>query len=76
MTMCDSGHTQKLRQALAEEKLAAETSMVRYRSLTAKITQFQMGEGPAPTEAEFSQWVADVNRAVELRKLLDGVPDS
>lgn len=65
--------TDKLKQALQAEKMAIAASKALYKSLTQKITRFQMGKGPAPTEAEFNQWVAEVERAVELRRLLSGV---
>ena len=74
MVLCDTEHIQKLKLALAQEKLASQVCMTRYKALTSKIAQFQMGEGPAPTEEEFTQWLADVKYAVELKKLLDGVP--
>ncbi len=61
---------------MAAEKRATADSLTLYRSLTEKIEKYQLGEGPAPTEQEFTQWLAEVKRAVALRKLLDGVPDS
>lgn len=66
-------NTDKLRLAVAAEKLAAEASLARYKVLSAKITAFQMGDGHAPTEDEFNQWLADVHRAVELKRLLSGI---
>lgn len=62
------------RVAVEEEKLAAAASLTRYKLLSTKITQYQMGGGAAPTEDEFNQWLADVQRAVELRQLLAGIP--
>lgn len=73
MVMSFSAHTDKFKHAVADEKLAAATSLARYRLLSAKITAFQMGDGPAPTEEEFIQWLADVNKAVELKRLLSGI---
>ncbi len=65
--------TDKLKQAVEAEKTAIAASEVLYKSLTTKIKLFQTGKGPAPTEAEFNQWVAEVERAVELKRLLGGV---
>ena len=73
MYKSDTAHTEKLKQAVAEEKLATKASLARYTLLSAKITAFQMGDGPAPTEEEFNQWLADVHRAVELKRLLSGI---
>ena len=76
--MDTSGHatTEKLREAVFAEQRAAAFSVSLYRALTEKIEKYQLGEGPAPTEEEFKQWIAEVQHAVTLKKLLDGVPDS
>ncbi len=68
-------NSEKLKKAVAAEKAAAAASLSRYVLLTDKIQKYQMGEGAPPTEEEFTQWLAEVKRAVELRKLLDLVPD-
>lgn len=65
--------TDELKQAVAAEKLAIAASHALYKSLTVKITQFQTGQGPAPTEAEFNQWLAEVEKAIELKRALSGV---
>ena len=44
----------------------------RYKSLTAKVTAYQSGDGPEPTEAEFLQWCNDVKLAIRLKKLQSG----
>lgn len=62
--------TEKLRKAVAEEKRASDASRARYHALTAKITDYQLGKGPAPESAEFTQWLADVQRAVDLKAKL------
>ena len=38
----------------------------RYKALTAKVTAYQSGDGPEPTEAEFLQWCNDVKLAIRL----------
>ena len=73
MTKAVSPNVSKLRTAVRDEKLAADASLARYKVLTAKITAFQMGDGPAPTEDEFNLWLADVRRVVELKRLLSGL---
>ena len=62
--------TKKLEAAFEAEKIASELSLVRYKSLTAKIADYQVGQGPAPTEEEFTQWLADVKHAVDLKNML------
>lgn len=69
-------NSEKLREAVAAEQRATAASLALYQALTQKIEKYQLGEGVAPTEDEFTQWLAEVNHAVTLRKLLDGVPDS
>ena len=73
MTKAVIPNVSKLRTAVRDEKLAADASLARYKVLTAKITSFQMGDGPAPTEDEFNLWLADVRRVVELKRLLSGL---
>ena len=73
MNLSATALTDKLQHAVKEEKLAAKASLARYKVLSAKITAFQMGDGPAPTEEEFNHWLADVHRAVALKRLLSGV---
>lgn len=63
----------KLRQAMQAEKLAIAASEVLYHNLTQKISHFQMGKGSAPTEAEFTQWVAEVEKAIDLKRVLNGI---
>lgn len=65
--------SKKLKQALQAEKQAIIASQTLYENLTTKIHQFQTGTGPAPTEAEFTQWIAEVEKAVELKRVLSGV---
>ena len=69
-------NTEKLHSAVEAEQCACAASLSRYKALTGKIESYQLGVGPAPTEEEFTQWIAEVKRAVALRKLLDGIPDS
>jgi TorA maturation chaperone TorD len=76
MQIFDGASSEKLRQAVAAEKRATADSLALYLLLTEKIEKYQVGEGPAPTELEFTQWLAEVKRAVTLRKLLDGIPDT
>ena len=73
MTKAVTPNVSNLRTAVRDEKLAADASLARYKVLTAKITAFQMGDGPAPTEDEFNLWLADVRRVVELKRLLSGL---
>lgn len=63
---------EKLRNALAAEKVDTSERLLRYKSLTAKLADYQVGIGPAPTEDEFNQWLADVKHAVNLQKLIVG----
>jgi hypothetical protein len=66
----------KLLQAVAAEKEAMASSLVRYQALTAKIAAYQSGEGPEPTEVEFLQWRDDVKLAVRLKQLQSGLSES
>lgn len=72
MNSITSMSNDKLRRAVDDEKLAATASPDLYKLLSTKITQYQMDKGPAPTEDEFNQWLADVKYAVDLRKMLAG----
>ncbi len=62
--------------AVAAEKEAIASSLVWYKALTAKVTAYQSGEGPEPTEAGFLQWRNDVKLAIRLKKLQSGLLDS
>lgn len=64
--------TQKLRTVLIAEKSDCNQRSERYKSLTKKIADYQMARGPAPTEEDFSQWLADVDHAVNLTTVLAG----
>ena len=63
---------QKLRTVLIAEKSDSNHRINRYKSHTQKIAEYQMGRGPAPTEEEFNQWLADVKHAVNLNTLMAG----
>ena len=63
---------QKLRSVLIAEKSDCSQRLERYKTLTQKIADYQMGRGSAPTEEEFSQWLADVDHAVDLTTRLAG----
>ena len=63
---------EKLRNALKAEKVDANARLLRYKSLTAKIADYQLGKGAAPTEEEFNQWLADVKHAVDLKTMMSG----
>lgn len=63
---------QKLRSVLISEKSDCNQRLERYKTLTQKITDYQMGRGSAPTEEEFSQWLVDVEHAVDLTTVLAG----
>ena len=65
-----STNTEKLKSAVFAEKSDVYVRMQRYKDLTAKISNHQLGEGPAPTEEEFTQWLADVKHAVDLKKMM------
>ena len=73
MKLATVAKTDGLIQAVADEKLVIAASQALYQSLTAKITQFQTGQGPALTEAELNQWLAEVEKAIELKRVLSGV---
>ena len=62
--------------AVAAEKEAIASSLVWYKALTAKVTAYQSGEGPEPTEAGFLQWRNDVKLAIRLKKLQSDLLDS
>jgi hypothetical protein len=64
--------TDKLKAALEAERADSDVRLQRYKLLTAKIADYQVGTGPAPTEEEFSQWLADVKHAVDLKNMLGG----
>lgn len=63
---------QKLRTLLIAEKSDCNGRLQRYKSLTLKIADYQVGVCPAPTEEEFTQWLADVEHAVSLKTVLSG----
>lgn len=73
MKLATVAKTDGLKQAVADEKLVIAASQALYQSLTAKNTQFQTGQGPALTEAELNQWLAEVEKAIELKRVLSGV---
>ena len=60
----------KLRTVLASEKSDVNQRFERYKTLTLKIADYQVGNGPAPTEDEFNQWLADVQHTVDLKKMI------
>lgn len=62
----------KLKNALEAEKDDSNARLLRYKSLTAKIADYQLGKGSAPTEEEFNQWLADVKHAVDLKTMMGG----
>ena len=65
MKLATVAKTDGLKQAVADEKLVIAASQALYQSLTAKITQFQT--------AELNQWLAEVEKAIELKRVLSGV---
>lgn len=67
-----SSSVDKLRAALEAENSDSDLRVQRYKSLTAKIADYQVGIGSAPTEEEFTQWLADVKHAVDLKNTLGG----
>ena len=67
-----STNTEKLKAALIAEKSDEHAREQRYKALTAKIAEHQMSHEPAPTEEEFTQWLADVKHAVDLKKMMAG----
>ena len=64
--------TEKLRTLLIAEKSDCIGRLQRYKALTLKIADYQVGVCPAPTEEEFTQWLADVEHAVSLKAVLSG----
>lgn len=52
------------------EKLETVKRRARYKSLTHIITNYQIGKGPAPTDAQFNQWLDDLEHAVKLRTMM------
>lgn len=67
-----SSTREKLKSALEAEKDDSNARLLRYKSLTAKIADYQLGKGSAPTEEEFNQWLADVKHAVDLKTMMGG----
>ena len=65
--------TRSLKLAIEAEKSAILASQVLYKSLTLKIKNFQTGRGVQPTEEEFKLWIAEVEKAVELKRVLNGI---
>lgn len=76
MPSTNNPNAAKLLQAVAAEKNAIASSLLRYKLLTAKIAAYQSGEGTEPTELEFLQWRDDVKLVIRLRKLQSGLPES
>lgn len=76
--MTDLNHPDaaKLLEAVAAEKDAMASSLLRYQALTAKLAAYQSGEGPEPTETEFLQWRDDVKLAIRLKTLQSGLLES
>ena len=68
----DHTTAEKLRTLLIAEKSDCGGRLQRYQSLTLKITDYQVGVCPAPTEEEFTQWLADVEHEVSLKTVLSG----
>ena len=64
--------TEKLRSLLIAEKSDCIGRLQRYKALTLKIADYQVGVSPAPTDEEFTQWLADVDHAVSLKTVLSG----
>ena len=64
--------TEKLRTLLIAEKSDCIGRLQRYKALTLKIADYQVGVCPAPTEEEFTQGLADVEHAVSLKAVLSG----
>lgn len=65
--------TSRLKLAVDAEKSAILASQVLYKNLTLKIKKFQTGRGVPPTEEEFKLWIAEVEKAVELKRVLSGI---
>ena len=61
---------QRLRTVLGMEKSDSIERQQRYRLLTQKIADYQMGTGPAQTDVELNQWRADVKHAIDLKTVL------
>lgn len=62
-----------LKRAIADERRSARQRVKRYEALTEKMTNYQQGNGPAPTSEEFDQWRADVEARVALKLMQAGV---
>ena len=70
--IADHSTAEKLRTLLIAEKSDCDGRLQRYKSLTLKIANYQVGVCPAPTEEEFIQWLADVEHEVSLKTVLSG----
>lgn len=58
-----------LRDAVEAEQLRTHRIRWRYAVLCAKVSAYQEGAGPAPTEEEFEQWRVDGLELAKLREL-------
>ena len=67
MTSTRNGNLCKI---VSPEKLETMRRLARYKSLTRIITNYQIGKGPAPTDAQFNQWLDDVEHAVGLKTMM------
>ena len=58
-----------LRHSVEAEQLKMHRIRWRYAVLCAKVSAYQEGAGPAPTEHEFEQWREDGKALAKLREL-------
>lgn len=63
-------HTEKLKGATVAEKSEVHSRAERYKALRANTAAHQVSFGLAPNEEEFTQWLADVKHAVNLKKMM------
>ena len=67
--MQQSPVTNSLRHSVEAEQLKMHRVRWRYAVLCAKVSAYQEGAGPAPSEQEFEQWREDGKALAKLREL-------
>ena len=63
----------QLREAITMEKQDTALRAAELESLTAKMNAYQLGNGPAPSIEEFTQWRAATEKSLLVRRLPSGI---
>ena len=67
-----SGCVEALRAAIEKEQRELLIQEEEFALLTAKVNQFEMGEGPPPSDEEFNRWIMSVDTMLVARSLKNG----